>query len=480
VVYPAWWCGPEDDANDRVEMFRKNKKKFENDLQINNMHVNTNQSKEKILSNKIRKMTYGYQLKNDIVNRSDVRSKSPVVESKIRSDVIYDKYMHKSRERDRYLHRNGDLNLNGKANPIQTNYAISYDKNLKPESISEKVKNCDKHYDEEGQGFENANKPGIVKESSLRGFKSGRPNQPVRINAPYDSNENNPQSTLHIRNRSLPVEHPEADYANPDTRGGGKLHEDAGDAKDYLPNNSNNSKYSNKNANNDMIASKKSGNYNSADNDKENIDKRYNPIDQKGQVHPSANTSYGLGSVNPQTIQHNTSVNSNNFFVSDNDIDNVLNNPYNQYGKNSHSQRNMSEINDNFYNSERRDPSLVDTKRNDLMQSDTKNRKTNTIKDYKNQMIELLEKSKPSYNENNRPPKLINYFGDVNKKTDGKSISSKEQLSINTADFNRNSSEVNKEVSFKDDNEKLSSYIPSERNKGNIFLCRYFSKGSKE
>jgi hypothetical protein len=90
------------------------------------------------------------------------RSKSPLrVESKIKSDVVYDRYMHQSKENNRQLlNQYGEWKYNeaddkqnenpnrssGEFNNTQkqkVNYAISYDKNLQPESIREKVKRRD-------------------------------------------------------------------------------------------------------------------------------------------------------------------------------------------------------------------------------------------------------------------------------------------------------------------------------------------------
>jgi hypothetical protein len=73
LVYPPWWGGPQDDSNKRVENYRKKKNKFENDKRIDSANINTTQSRENIESNNLRKTTYGYQLKNDIVNRKDIR-----------------------------------------------------------------------------------------------------------------------------------------------------------------------------------------------------------------------------------------------------------------------------------------------------------------------------------------------------------------------------------------------------------------------
>jgi hypothetical protein len=93
------------------------------------------------------------------------RSKSPTPQSVIRSEVNYDKYMHHSKERNpRALNEYDEWKYEEDANnmePVarnspsrntnnyegvprdakpQVNYAISYDKNLQPENIKEKVK----------------------------------------------------------------------------------------------------------------------------------------------------------------------------------------------------------------------------------------------------------------------------------------------------------------------------------------------------
>jgi hypothetical protein len=538
MVYPNWWGSPDHDSNNMVELFRKKKKKFEMDKLANFTQVNTTQSKEKIRSIKLRKETYGYQLKNDVVRRKEVRSRSPAAESKIKSDVIYDKYMHKNRERDRYLNRNSDLNMNDeRTRKVKADYAICYDKNFKPESIQEKVKNGEKQYKEESDGMDyimNKKGPSIVNNNSSNAFKSKRQMHPNsnsnnQISDEVENSEDPGQYNYNRGNRSGQYPGGSDDYTNYDNKLGiKKSSHETNEVQDNIKKNKEIDENLNTFGKTDNRVFNKNADINLSN------DKRYFPENEpRVQVNP--NTSYGLGSVNPQTIPHNTSTGSNNFFVSDNDIDNVLNNPNNQYGKYSHSQRNMSEIQDNFYNSERKEQSIIDTRRNefndikkpegiptrsarkdqyaperkneiqdikhseaigrspDILNNNSdvlgkspdglgkssdvlgrSDRKTNTIIGYKNEMIELLEKSKPSNQdeEEKKRLRLIDYFGDgeIYKKLDTKSISSKEQISVYTADFNRNSSELNKEVSFKNDTtERLSSYTPTERNKGNLY-----------
>ncbi len=117
----------------------------------------------------------------------------------------------------------------------------------------------------------------------------------------------------------------------------------------------------------------------------------------------------------------NQSRSSNKFFVHDNDIDHVLDHPEHTYG--NYSQRvipNMQEIiND----------------RQESIRADNK-RKTGTIENYKYEMIDILEKSKPSF----------------------RNTTLKVENSANTADFNKNQS----------DDERLISFTPSERVRSKI------------
>jgi hypothetical protein len=104
----------------------------------------------------MKKQEYARQIRNETgLGAYNHRSISPLrVESKIKIDVVQDRYVHDSKLRNRKL-----LNEFGEwkyEEPVSTeqeaptrdiptpqklNYAISYDKNLQPETIKEKPKN---------------------------------------------------------------------------------------------------------------------------------------------------------------------------------------------------------------------------------------------------------------------------------------------------------------------------------------------------
>jgi hypothetical protein len=409
------FCSSGSKHSDMGEMFRNNRQISDANKQINKNNLNLQHCRDKIKCNNNRKISYGYQLSEDVINRQSNRSQVP--EPKIRQVITYNKYIQNARERD-----------NNKENFNMAN--DSYDKNMQPVSSHDKQNNCKEMIEIENKTNNNAN--------SSKNHKSNRTYEQSigynqlsedELSPNYDSNEDKISKKI---NKSLNDDKQELSsrYVNqieyrkeiPN-----KQRFDSNDNND--PQNSLNSFKSNKAQNNvDRLC-------------KTNKSKKFSDKNIEKIPNEENNNSF-LFPKDKQSL--NTSTHSNIFHVYDNDI--VLNNSHSKYNRPSHKD----------YHDERREDTISEliipvykcNNYNNRNNSIDKQRKTGTIDCYKNEMRDLLERSKLPYDKK--------YSQTI-----------KVDVSANTADFNK---EDGDDMTFNTELDKLSSYAPSERKRGDYFF----------